>query len=263
MVVVTGSAQAHDFWIEPSSFHPQPGDSVPIGLRVGEQFKGEPVTRNPAKIDRFIAIAPDGKEHPIAGTEGAEPAGNLQVDRLGIYLVGFRSRRSSIELEAAKFEEYLKEEGLSRISVLRAQRGETEKPGKEVYSRAAKAILRVGDGSESGFDRPLGFTFEIVPQRNPYGLRPGQDDLPLIVLYENKPAEGMEVFAMNQGDSSKVLSAQSDKDGKVSFRLPTSGVWMIKAIHMASAPPDTQADWESVWATLTFEMSSEKPKSQR
>jgi hypothetical protein len=35
---VTGSAQEHDFWIEPSTFRPPPGAIVAVHLWVGENF---------------------------------------------------------------------------------------------------------------------------------------------------------------------------------------------------------------------------------
>jgi hypothetical protein len=36
-------------------------------------------------------------------------------------------------------------------------------------------------------------------------------------------------------------------------------MWMIKAVHMVPAPAGTGADWESVWASLTFESSEGRP----
>jgi uncharacterized GH25 family protein len=50
------------------------------------------------------------------------------------------------------------------------------------------------------------------------------------------------------------LSARSDKDGRVRFRLPRAGMWMVKAVHMIAAQPDAQADWQSFWASLTFDL---------
>jgi len=36
--------------------------------------------------------------------------------------------------------------------------------------------------------------------------------------------------------------------------LPRPGVWLVKVVHMVPAPKDTGADWESLWASLTFEI---------
>jgi hypothetical protein len=59
---------------------------------------------------------------------------------------------------------------------------------------------------------------------------------------------------MNRSAPSEKLTARSDKEGRVTFRLPRSGMWLVKAVHMIPAPPDTKADWESFWASLTFEL---------
>ena len=46
IIFVAATARAHDFWIEPSTFHPQVGDAVTASLRVGENFAGDVVPRS-------------------------------------------------------------------------------------------------------------------------------------------------------------------------------------------------------------------------
>src|SRR5207249_7443329 len=80
-----------------------------------------------------------------------------QVDRPHPALPSFPTRRSSdlrsIELEPEKFESYLKDEGLERVVKIRSDRKETLKPGREVFSRCAKTLLKVGAGAADGQDR--------------------------------------------------------------------------------------------------------------
>lgn len=251
--LAANAARAHDFWIEPSNFRPAPEEVLKIGLRVGMSFKGDAVPRNPEKIDRFEIMNSAGVK-PVAGMDGVDPAGSVKVESAGLHVIGYRSKRSFIELEAAEFEAYLKEEGLGRIIALRKERGESDKKGTEAYSRSAKAVVQVGEGGTGGFDKPMGFTFEIIPQKNPLALRPQQDELPLILLFDGKPAAGMEVFAMHKVSPESAIQAQTDAAGRVSFRLTKPGVWMIKSIHMAPAAAELKVDWESVWATLVFEI---------
>ena len=33
-------------------------------------------------------------------------------------------------------------------------------------------------------------------------------------------------------------------------------MWLIKAVHMVPAPADSNADWASYWASLTFELQA-------
>jgi hypothetical protein len=75
------------------------------------------------------------------------------------------------------------------------------------------------------------------------------------LTYEGKPRTGALVLAINQRDPSKKLSARSDAQGRVAFRFPMGGVWLVKAVHMIPAKPGTNADWESYWASLTFDLA--------
>jgi len=36
--------------------------------------------------------------------------------------------------------------------------------------------------------------------------------------------------------------------------LDRPGLWLIKAVHMVPAPEGSGAEWESLWASLTFEL---------
>jgi hypothetical protein len=62
------------------------------------------------------------------------------------------------------------------------------------------------------------------------------------------------VVAILHSDPSAQLTAHSDKQGAFSFALPHAGVWLIKSAHMVRAGFFSDADWESLWASLTFEV---------
>ena len=70
-------------------------------------------------------------------------------------------------MKAASFEKYLKEEGLNHIVEARAQRGESDKPGKERYTMYAKTIFLAGAPNE-GYKAVVGLPLEIVPEKDPY-----------------------------------------------------------------------------------------------
>ena len=80
-----------------------------------------------------------------------------------------------------------------------------------------------GPANERQGDRSLGFTLELVAERNPYTMAVGQD-LPVRLTYENRPLAGALVVAMNRSNPSDKLTARSDQDGRVPFRLPGTGV---------------------------------------
>lgn len=244
-------AVAHDFWIEPSSFRPAAGQRVAVRLRVGEDLQGDPVPRDPARIERFAEIGPAG-EAAVRGVAGMDPAGWAMPAGPGLHWLVYDSRHASLELAGLKFDTYLGEEGLERIRELRHGSGEStakEGPVKEIFSRCAKSLLRVGEGS-SGYDRVLGLELELVPEKDPYTLKPGEA-LPVRLLYRGKPLDGALVVALASPDD-KVSARTSG--GRVSLVLDRPGPWLVKAVHMVPAPAGSGADWESLWASLTFDL---------
>jgi hypothetical protein len=248
---------AHDFWIEPSSFRPAVGSTVSARLMVGQGFRGDPVPRNPALIVRFVLVS-DAGETPLDGRPADDPAGAAVVSSPGLQVMGYRSGNSFVALEAPKFEDYLREEGLERVVEERARRGDSQKGSRELFSRCAKALLFAGAGRPAGDDRDLGLTLELHAEKNPYGLRAG-DELPVRLTHEGKPLEGALVSAVPRGHPEEKLSRRTDRDGRVRLRLPRDGAWLIKAVHMVAAPADSGADWQSLWASLTFEMPPASP----
>lgn len=248
----TAVAHAHDFWIEPSTFRPAVGQMVSASLRVGQEFEGDPIPRSAQFIDSFT-VREGTKEKDVVGFENRDPAGYVRVEQPGLAVIGYRSKANPLQLDAAKFEEFLKHEGLERISAIRAQRHETAKPDRERFYRFAKSVLNAGmNGGANGgarFDQPFGYRFEIVPETNPCASTP----LRVRLLFEGKPLAGALVTAMHRDDASARIRIRSDKSGRVTLNLPKNGVWMIKSVQMVPAPAGTDADWESMWASLTFE----------
>ncbi|MFN7937118.1 MAG: DUF4198 domain-containing protein [Bryobacteraceae bacterium] len=251
-VVLSSSLPAHDMWIEPSSFTPQAGQIVGLRHFVGQDLIGDPLPRNPALIREFIVDDGTGRK-PVAGRTGADPAGLIRIGAAGLSIVGYRSHPSTVELPAEQFNKYLKEEGLAGVAAARALRNETAAPVRELFSRCAKSLLLAGAAGQTQSDRVLGFTLELTAEQNPYGLHPG-DTLPVSLTYEGKPLAGALVVAMNRNDLAVRLALRTGKDGRVRLRLPRGGMWLIKAVHMIPAPAGSNANWESFWASLTFEL---------
>lgn len=246
------SAQAHDFWIEPATFRPDLDQRVSIGLRVGDDFDGVPYARNPYHIREFVLHAPSARS-AVPGLAGAQPAGLIRIAEPGLHLIGYWSTHTPLELPADRFEVSLKREGLEHVVRARAARGDSDKAATEAFFRCAKALLKAGDGAGSGYDRVLGLPLELVPEADPYSLAPG-DELPLRALYLGEPLAGLKVVAMNAGAPDAGVSGRTGADGRVRLVLDRPGMWLIKGVHMVPAPPQLHADWESAWASLTFEL---------
>jgi uncharacterized GH25 family protein len=245
---------AHDLWIEPTTFSPEPGQIVGVQLRIGQNLLGDPLPRDPALVNQFVVEDAAGRQ-PVYGRDGADPAGLLRVAIPGLLVIGYHSHPSAVELVADKFNQYLKEEGLDAVAALRAQRNETGASAHELFSRCAKSLLLSGAPSEAQSDRLLGFPLELVAERNPYALRT-EADLPVRLMFENRPLTGVLVVAMNQRAPAEKQAARTDLAGRVRFRLRPGGMWLVKAVHMVPAPAGATAQWESYWASLTFELQT-------
>ena len=258
------SVAAHDFWIEPGNFRPAVGAKVPLRLLVGQDFAGATTVYLPETFERYDVTGPDGQK-PVAGVPGDDPAGHFTLTRPGSYVVAYRSTLFTVTFDTlAEFERYLEKEGLERIKTLRTydsmDGGGRAAPGaaaggppkgkviREDYSRSAKALVMAGKPGTSA-DRVLGLRLELVAEKNPYLAA----RVPLRLIYEGKPLEGALVVAFNKTEPLKKLKARTDKNGRVQFDFNRPGVWLVTAVHMLSAPSKTNADWESVWASLTFE----------
>lgn len=252
------TADAHEFWIEPSSFRPRVNEIIKVGLRVGENFAGEAVPRDAQRIVRFASVDSSG-EKPIVGREGADPAGVTRFSTPGMAILLYRSNDIFTEIEGPKFDAYLAEDGLDAIIQKRKDAGETGTGTREAYSRCAKALVRVGNGSAHDADRALGLTLEIVAEKNPCAAKPG-DEFPFRVLHDGKPLSNTLVTATRKADAANMQSKRSDENGRVSFRLSDPGVWLIATVHMTPAPAGVDAKWQSVWASETFEIAESPAK---
>jgi hypothetical protein len=249
-VLVAIRASAHDFWIEPSTFHPAAGDRVSASLRVGQKLAGDSLPNIPPLIDRFI-VKGSSAERPVVGRAGADPAGIAFIAEGGPHWIGYQSNPYPVALEGPKFEDYLRDEGLERIIDLRKKAGQSAAPGRERFYRCAKALLDTPGAA--AFNVPLGFTLELVPRKNPYAMKRA-GDLPLALTFRGKPIANVLVVAMSKADPDKAVRARTDAKGRVTLPLAHAGFWLIKAVHMEAAPADAGVDWESWWASITFEL---------
>ncbi|MFO0836915.1 MAG: DUF4198 domain-containing protein [Phycisphaerae bacterium] len=262
------TSHAHEFWIEPSTFRPNADQRVDVALRVGEKFKGESVVRKADRIERFAVCARDATsekahESPIAGTEGKDPAGEFTAQRPGLNIVIYDSNHARVELASNKFDAYLKEKGLDAIRRERAQQGEGSAAVREIYSRCAKALIMVQGAGANGAparDLETGMPLEIVAGFDPYADAP-PSAMRVHVLFHGKPLADVQVTARSRKTAESVQTARSDKDGEATFQLTDSGPWLVECTHMRPAGKGADADYESFWASLTFDAPSAAKQS--
>jgi hypothetical protein len=105
---------AHDMWIEPTAFRPQVGAVLGLKLRVGQDFLGDPLPRDPELIERFVSVDATG-EKPIIGRDGGDPAGLMRLETPGLTIVAYRSRPSRVSLAAEKFNRTCRKKASNRL----------------------------------------------------------------------------------------------------------------------------------------------------
>lgn len=251
------TAEAHDFWVEPSASRVAVNEAVKASLKAGMACPGDAVKRKNERVERFELIGPSATL-ALKGEEGADPAGVATPASSGLHRIVYRGKRVSIELAAKDFESYLKEEGLEKISTLRAERGESDKPGREVYSRCAKALVAVGEVRAGESDQPAGLPYEIVAIGNPMALdvtQAGGATAKVRVLFEGKPRANALVKIMHCGGGTPMVTTRTDDKGEATLPVTAAGRWVIASTEMIEAPKDSGADWESLWASLTFDVN--------
>lgn len=241
---------AHEFWIEPNSFQPKAGGALDVRVLVGQDFRGDGVVYLPETIERFMTVTARGKQS-VLGVPGDDPAARLTPAEPGLMFIVYQSTRYSLTMDAASFDDYLKKEGLDGI---RALRGKNDKPVSEVYTRCVKSLLAVGGRSDGlDFSQPVGLRLEIVPLSKIYRRERGRE-VEVQLLYENRPLAGVQIEAFSKKKLKARLVQRTDRKGRTRFVLPHEGVWLLNAVHMIPAPASANADWESFWASFTFEL---------
>lgn len=249
-LIIFFTSQAHEFWLALEKFVVKVGDTLPLSFLVGEDFEGEVWQ---GKMASFYFYNAEGKES-IADVFPSTPEEkvNFTFKTEGTNLLAFNSQDKLIDLEPDKFLAYLKEDGLEDIIELRKQRNETDKRGREQYQRCAKALVQVGEKKDNIFKTKVGHTLEIIPEQNPYQVQSGQQ-IQFKLLFKNKPLPNNMVKIWRKTDG-KLIKAdlKTDKKGMVSLPLEAKGTYMISAVKMIPTTKNTQADWQSYWASLTF-----------
>ena len=249
-------ASAHDFWVQPQVFAAAPGATVPFTIQVGHgtfrQRWGAAIER----IVRFDDIGPQGiiDRRAVLQAPGAAQDGALTFATPGTHVIVLETNLAASELPSIRFNDYAKVEGLTPALVQRERLKLTDSPGRELYSRRAKALVQVGtvDAAQPQVTRAVGLTLEIVPQRNPYSLAPGEL-LPVEILYQGKPLPGALVKLNNLDfDARPIETHLTDAAGRTAFNPPRRGKWQLNVIWTRPLTGNPKADFETVFSSLTF-----------
>ncbi len=247
---------SHDFYILPEKFVVLPKAKIEVSFQNGDSFPESEAAPALSRL-RDTELQTPRVTMPVQGLRlaGNRVVGAIEIpSESGSLILSARTTPNFIELAPDKALEYFKEEGLEEVIGWRAKHGEVSKPSRERYSKFAKALLVSGAASRY-YNHPLGFPIEIIPETDPYAIHPG-NSLRVQVLFRGKPAIGLQLEAAwaGAGQSGTTVIGRTDSTGRILVPIPATGRWRLHTLKMERCADVAVADWESYWASLTFEI---------
>jgi uncharacterized GH25 family protein len=252
LIFFVALASAHEFWLLPKKFRFAVGEEMSVSFMVGENFEGEPWNLQKHKVEK-LELHQLAKAKDIRALVKPEEKEKLKIKFIeeGTHLVVMQSNYAFIELEAEKFNDYLKQDDLDNALEQRKNTNTLNKPAKEFYARFTKLLVQVGNKTDNTFKKRVGLKNEIVPDQNPYTLKSG-DYLQCTVFYEGKPSPHQLVKVWNKiGTTTFLQNLYTENDGTVKFPINSKGPWMVSSVKMIPSEKEG-ADWQSMWASLVF-----------
>ena len=261
-VSVSLPASAHEMFLKPKSHAVAPDTDLVVELVNGTFERSD----NTIDRDRMsdVSILGGGE------TRKADPSDwrdddqtsilTTAVGDAGTYLVGVSTRPSMITMSASAFADYLKSDGVADTLEAFSASG-AEGDVRERYSKHVRTIVQVGEARSNDFAEALGYPVEIILERNPLDAAVG-DRIGFKVLREGDPVPNQLVYASfdgyhshgDDGDHKRAQTTRTDENGRGAFTASKAAVWYLTLIHMQKLESDPEADYESNWATLTFEV---------
>jgi uncharacterized GH25 family protein len=275
LLLAAGTLAAHDMFLKLPTYFLKPHAEVEVALVNGTFDRSENVITRDRMRDVSV-IGPGGEVmHPPSwawrdsavhheNTDSVDTSiMTFRTGEAGTYVIGVSTTASALTLSAEDFNEYLEHDGVLDILAARKRQGLTDQPATERYSKHVKAIVQVGDIRTETSSRELDYPAEFVPLQNPYDLILG-DTLEVRFLHRGKPVANQLVYASHEGYNAassgdavahrEAVQTRTDDDGVARIQLIRSGLWYVRTIHMVETTDDPDVDYESNWATVTFEV---------
>ncbi len=257
LILIT-SAFAHDLFLKMDGFFVGVNEKISVKILNGS-FMDSEGTVTFGRLQNVSVLAPSGKRTNPKETDFTKEDKtsflNLQPAQAGNYIVGLSTMPREIDLKAKDFNEYLTEDGIPDTLAQRKRKKELTKDVRERYSKHVKMIFQAGDNQTGNYKTALGYPVEIVPQTNPYALKTG-DTFEFLCVKDGKPLANQFVMTGREDAEGKLIigeNVRTDKNGIAKIKLVGAGKWYVKFIQMTQLK-DPKINYESKWATLTFEI---------
>jgi uncharacterized GH25 family protein len=250
-------AGAHDFWVNPDRFTVSVGDSTPLRLQVGHGDARRDSQIPSRRIVRFAAWTPGGEVVDLRGD------GKLAPAEAGLHLLVLETdANAQSHLPADRFDAYVREEGLWPAAAERERRDTAGQDAIERYRRVAKALVQAGapgEGSQELATKRLGLPLEIVLARPPSDPD-GADTLAAQVFFQGRPLARALVKLTDLDHDARPAAAQAtDGEGRVSFRRPPPGNWLLNVVWTTPLAGAEGIDFDTIFSSLCFGIPAAAP----
>jgi uncharacterized GH25 family protein len=244
---------AHDTWLFPKRTHYAVGSRLTLDLTSGMAFPKNEFAIDPARVET-AAIRLGGRTAAMTRKVLSKQFLRLEttLSRNGVATVWISLKPKTLELTPPQIQEYLEEIGAPDSIRAIYPAGKSSNPRwREEYRKEAKTFVFVGASeSDTSWKTPAGTSFEIVPVSDPARLVAGQSAL-FRVLRDGKPLSNFPIGSVTEARTKPQLD-RSDANGVVRIIPPAAGRWMLRGTDLRRPAAGKNADWESVFATLTL-----------
>lgn len=244
---------SHEYLLIAEQYIVKRGDQLYVHLFVSQGFNVElERTLEKNNTRNFKMYTNTGTVDLLSATPDKQlPVMEKTVDFDGLAMIAMERDYSRIELEPAKFAQYLEDDHLDNISF---DASRSSQPQREKYSRYLKALLLSGnDAGGDLYKKELGYHLEIILLKNPYLLKEG-DEVSAKVVFMGLPLANKTVTIRNREADDNAISflTKTNGDGIFTFRITKGGTWAVHLTHMIPCSDKKDCDWESFWASYTF-----------
>jgi hypothetical protein len=253
-------ARAHDLFLTLRSFFVPAESAIEIHALNGT-FSSSVATVARERMADVSVWSPAGRAHldTSAWVERRDTTVlRLRTGGPGTYAVGVSTRAKVLALKASDFNGYLASEGVPEVLADRRRDHELDRPARERYAKDVKTLVQVGETRTESFGAVFGYAAELVPLDNPYGLRAGPGTVFRVRALVDGAAQAALTLQVGGRDTRGARLPQreirSDASGIAVVHLEIPGRYYVKFIRMRRLTGDPEADYESHWATLTFEV---------
>jgi uncharacterized GH25 family protein len=253
-------ATAHEYWIEPLKFQVKVDGEIIANQKVGQDFKGNNYPLIPQEFitSGLFSLKP---KLPFKGDIGDIPALKVRPQHAGLHVLVVSTTPDRLTYEKfAKFQTFVKAQGLDWAVGEHRKRGLPETGFTEAYSRHAKALVQVGParGNNGTHDVVVGMPIELVAEKNPYALplSPGVK-LPVRLLWQGKPLKQSQIKIFHKNsDKLDISNIRTDDEGRALVPLGLGGKFMLSAVQIIPWNEKPGVQWRSYWASMTFKLGS-------